>query len=123
MGSCKESQNVDDIYIATDDNRIEKEAQRFGAKVIMTDETCENGTARCAQAMIATKLPHDLFVNLQGDAPLTPHWFIEKLIAAMENDPSLSVATPVIKCDQENYSNLLKDKLNNRTGATTCVFD
>jgi len=74
---------VDAIYVVTDDNRIRDAAQDFGAQVIMTDPACENGTARCAQAMAVAGIEADLVVNLQGDAPLTPAWFVEDLIAAM----------------------------------------
>ena len=41
---------VDEIYVATDDDRIADAALAFGAQVVMTSETCENGTARCADA-------------------------------------------------------------------------
>src|SRR3546814_21076029 len=57
--------------------------QDFGGKVIMTSESCANGTERCAEALAQLDDTPDLIVNLQGDAPLTPHWFLEELIAAM----------------------------------------
>jgi 3-deoxy-manno-octulosonate cytidylyltransferase (CMP-KDO synthetase) len=34
-------------------------------------------------------------VNLQGDAPLTPAWFVEDLVAGLRADPGADVATPV----------------------------
>ena len=74
---------VEDVFIATDDRRIAEAADMFGAKVIMTSEQCANGTERCAEAVERAKLTSDLIVNLQGDAPLTPAWFVEKLIKAM----------------------------------------
>ena len=74
---------VDAVYVATDDARIRDAAQAFGADVIMTSETCRNGTERCAEALENAALDADLIVNLQGDAPLTPHWFVEDFQIAL----------------------------------------
>ena len=63
---------VDAVYVATDDARIRDAAQAFGADVIMTSETCRNGTERCAEALANAALDADLIVNLQGDAPRHP---------------------------------------------------
>jgi 3-deoxy-manno-octulosonate cytidylyltransferase (CMP-KDO synthetase) len=37
---------VDGVYVATDDARIRDASNAFGADVIMTSETCRNGTER-----------------------------------------------------------------------------
>ena len=51
--SASKIKSVKEIFIATDDKRIQDEAQSFGAKVIMTSEDCINGTERCAEAICA----------------------------------------------------------------------
>lgn len=114
---------VDAVYVATDDARIEEAARAFGADVIMTSESCENGTARCADALARSGIEADLIVNLQGDAPLTPPWFVEDLIAAMKADPDAQVATPVLQCDPLTYSHFVEDRHEGRVGGTTAVFD
>jgi len=114
---------VDAVYVATDDRRIHDAAVGFGAKVIMTAESCENGTARCADALAKGKLDADLIVNLQGDAPLTPAWFVEDLIAAMAARPDMGVATPVVRCDAETYAHFRADRAAGQVGGTTAVFD
>lgn len=115
--------SVDSVYVATDDHRIRTAAEEFGAEVIMTADTCRNGTERCADALNKAKLDADLVVNLQGDAPLTPAWFIEDLITAMSRDPEAQVATPVLRCDPNTYSHFLEDRRAGRVGGTTAVFD
>ncbi len=110
------------VHVATDDDRIRDVAMGFGASVIMTDPACENGTVRCADAMTRAGLDADLIVNLQGDAPLTPAWFVEDLIAAMAADPGAEVATPVVRCDAETYGHFRADRLEGRVGGTTAVF-
>lgn len=42
---------ADHVFICTDDDRIEAEAETFGAQVIRTSEDCRNGTERCAEAV------------------------------------------------------------------------
>ena len=76
---------IDAVYVATDDARIRAAAEGFGARVLMTSEACRNGTERCAEAL-GQLSGVDMVVNLQGDAPLTPAWFLEDLIG---KSPSL----------------------------------
>lgn len=112
-----------DVYVVTDDERIKAHCEGFGASVIMTSSSCENGTARCAEALTKAKIEADLVINLQGDAPLTPAWFVNDLIRAMIADPQAQVATPVLQCDPLSYSHFIEDRKADRVGATTAVFD
>ena len=114
---------IDSIYVATDDTRIQSEAHAFGAEVIMTSSNCANGTERCADAMMRAALEVDLVINFQGDAPLTPEWFIEDLMDEMLRDNIAHMATPVLKVDPQSYSHFKDDRLNGRVGGTTAVFD
>lgn len=114
---------ADNVFVATDDDRIAETARNFGAEVIMTDEACRNGTERCADALAKTGMTPDIVVNLQGDAPLTPAWFLSDLIAAMKADDSFDAATPVLRCDPETLAMFLEDRANGRVGGTTAVFD
>ena len=116
-------EGVDAVYVATDDARIKAASEAFGAEVIMTSDACENGTARCADALANSGLEADLIVNLQGDAPLTPAWFVEDLIAAMKADPEAQVATPVLQCDPLTYGHFVEDRKAGRVGGTTAVFN
>lgn len=112
---------VDRVVVATDDARIRDHAHDFGAEVVMTSQACQNGTERCAE--VAAALPgHDIVVNLQGDAPLTPAWFVEDLIAGLRADPEAEIATPVLRCDGRALNGLLADRRAGRVGGTTAVF-
>ena len=115
--------DVASVYVATDDDRIKAAAEAFGAKVVMTAESCANGTERCADALSKIKEGADLYVNLQGDAPLTPAWFVEDLMREMKAYPEVEMATPVLRCDAETYANFVDDRQNGRVGGTTAVFD
>lgn len=116
------AQGVDRVVVATDDERISNEANGFGAEVVMTSEDCANGTERCADALKNLGQDYEIIVNLQGDAPLTPHWFVEELIAGLKANPSLGVATPVLRCDADALNGFLEDRRAGRVGGTTAVF-
>ncbi len=112
---------VDRVVVATDDNRIADHAAAFGAEVVMTSSDAQNGTERCAE--VAAKLPgYDVVVNLQGDAPLTPAWFVEDLVKGLMADPGADIATPVLRCDGRALNGFLADRRAGRVGGTTAVF-
>ncbi|MBP7242866.1 manno-octulosonate cytidylyltransferase [Amaricoccus sp.] len=120
--AAHEVPGVDRIVVATDDDRIRHAAEAFGAEVVMTSERCRNGTERCAAVSRALGPGWDVVVNLQGDAPLTPPWFLGALIGAMRGDPDCEMATPVLRCDAHSLASFLEDRRNGRVGATTAVF-
>jgi len=108
--------------VATDDRRIADEVLRFGGEIAMTAPDCANGTERCAEAAAGLTPTPEIVVNLQGDAPLTPPWFVEALIHAMQANPDIAVATPVLRCDSFALQGFLDDRAAGRVGATTAVF-
>ncbi len=117
--TAKSVSDVDRVVVATDDERIRDHASSFGAEVIMTSPECRNGTERCAE--VSAQLDgYDLIVNLQGDAPLTPPWFVEALISGISD---AAVATPVLQCRGNMRQALLNDRRNGRVGGTTAVFN
>lgn len=116
-------EGVDRVVVATDDERIAEAARGFGAEVAMTPDTCRNGTERCAVVAEALGPEWDVVVNLQGDAPLTPPWFVSALVEAMQADPECQAATPVLRTDATALASFLEDRRNGRVGATTAVFD
>ena len=58
----------DDIYVATDDEKIAEHCDQFGMKYVMTSTKCLTGTDRLAEA--ALQIEADTFINVQGDEPL-----------------------------------------------------
>lgn len=113
-------QGVDAVYVLTDDDRIAQAAHGFGAQVLITSSAARNGSERCAEGVAQLAQPPRVVVNLQGDAPLTPPWFVEALIAAMT--PGVQMATPVLKCDPDTLEKLVTDRQEGRVGGTTAVM-
>ncbi len=114
---------VDSVHVATDDQRIWEHAEQFGAQVLMTSSECRNGTERCAEALRSLDADVDIVINLQGDAPLIPPSFVEQLIYTLSSEQSVGIATPVLRCDSHALDKFIKDRRENRVGATTVVFD
>ncbi|MGD9916454.1 MAG: 3-deoxy-manno-octulosonate cytidylyltransferase [Paenirhodobacter sp.] len=110
------------VVVATDDDRIRTEAESFGAEVVMTSTSCANGTERCAEALANLGGGYDIVVNLQGDAPLTPAWFVEDLVKGLIANPWAELATPVLRCEGAMLAGLIEDRRNDRVGGTTAVF-
>ena len=115
-------QGVDRVVVATDDTRIRDATEAFGADVVMTSSECRNGTERCAEALDVLGGGFDIVVNLQGDAPLTPAWFIEDLVEALLAHPVAEVATPVLRTEGRALKGFLEDRAAGRVGGTTAVF-
>ena len=57
-----------EIYIATDDDRIKDAVKEYGYNVVMTSSNCLTGTDRVAEA--SKSIESKYFINLQGDEPL-----------------------------------------------------
>lgn len=113
---------IDRVVVATDDDRIKNAAQAFGAEVVMTSPDCANGTERCTEAHETLGGGYEIIVNLQGDAPLTPAWFVEALVDGLRDDPRADVATPVLRMDGKSLNGFLDDRRAGRVGGTTAVF-
>src|SRR3989338_1594468 len=66
------AKSLDKLLIATDTEEIAKVCIRFGAEVIMTPESCQNGTERACAAIECTPSLRDysVVINIQGDEPL-----------------------------------------------------
>jgi 3-deoxy-manno-octulosonate cytidylyltransferase (CMP-KDO synthetase) len=109
--------------VATDDNRIAAEVERFGGQSVMTSAECANGTERCADAIARLGDVAQVIVNLQGDAPLSPPSVVEQLVARLGEDPDAAMSTPAVRCSVSVYDHLITDARAGRVGGTTAVFN
>lgn len=120
--AAQAAKGVDRVVVATDDARIADHARDIGAEVVMTSEACRNGTERVAETVLNMGETPEIVVNLQGDAPLTPPWFVEELVEGLRAAPEADMATPVLRCDGRALTGFLEDRRAGRVGGTTAVF-
>ncbi|ARS28419.1 3-deoxy-manno-octulosonate cytidylyltransferase [Sphingomonas sp. KC8] len=111
------------VHVATDDSQVAAAAGAFGASVIMTPESCANGTERVAAALAGLPDITEILINFQGDALLTPPAFVDALIAHMTAHPECPVSTVAVRCTPTAYQHLLADQAAGRSGGTTVVVD
>jgi 3-deoxy-manno-octulosonate cytidylyltransferase (CMP-KDO synthetase) len=83
---------LDELLIATDDERIAAAARGFGARVELTSPGCASGTDRVAE--VARRRPRaGLVLNLQGDEPELETAAVTRLVERMRDDASLRMGT------------------------------
>ena len=97
--------------------------RKFREQIRENSKSCKNGTERCAEAVEKISTKPDIVINFQGDAPLTPSWFVEEIIAGLKADKFTDMATPVLRLDKKSYNLFSEDRKSDRVGGTTVVFD
>jgi len=112
---AKKTVALAEVVVATDDERIAQEVDRFGGKYIMTSATHQSGTDRCAE--VAEQLQEfDIIINIQGDEPYINPEQIE-LLANCFQEERTEIATLIkeIHTDEELHNiNIPKVVLNTR---------
>lgn len=100
------------VLVATDDERIRRVCEGFGAQVAMTATTHETGSDRLAEVVQQQGWGDDtIVVNLQGDEPLTPVANLHQLAKNLTDYPQASIATlatPIILEDDFTNPNIVK---------------
>ncbi len=95
------SKTVDDVVVATDDERIRDACVAFGAEVEMTRDDHPTGTDRLAE--VAERRPHEVIVNVQGDEPLIEDFVIDAAGEALLKDDRAAMSTIVHRAEPEAY--------------------
>lgn len=77
---------LDDVWVATDDERIYNTVESLGANVVMTRSDHQSGTDRIAEALEKIGGGFDVVINIQGDEPFIQKSQIETVISCFEDD-------------------------------------
>lgn len=108
--AVRKAERLDDVIVATDDERIAVAVAAFGGKAIMTPSDLPSGTDRVAMAA-APIADDDIVINIQGDEPLIDPALIDTLAGRMAGDKAWSMATaacPVASIDDLNARSVVK---------------
>jgi 3-deoxy-manno-octulosonate cytidylyltransferase (CMP-KDO synthetase) len=85
---------LDETYVATDDQRIYTCVEGFGGRAIMTAKDHQSGTDRIAEAAERINAgPRDIVVNIQGDQPLFQPSILADLIRPLIQDGTIPMST------------------------------
>jgi len=89
---ASQCEEIDELIVATDDERIYQAVSSFGGKVMMTDRNHKSGTDRVRE--VAEKRDDmEIVANIQGDEPLISKEAITEAISALEEEKEAVVAT------------------------------
>lgn len=85
---------VEDVVVATDDDRIMAAVEAFGGRAVMTSTEHRSGTDRCYEALQKVGGNYDIVINVQGDEPFIQPEQIRSLVSCFE-DEATDIATLV----------------------------
>lgn len=94
VDAVKKATTLDEVIVATDDERIAAAVQQYGGRAVMTPSELPSGTDRIAVAA-GDFADDDILVNIQGDEPLIDPKLIDELVAKLKGDERWSMATAV----------------------------
>jgi len=76
---------LDEVWVATDDERIFQTVESFGGNAVMTSSQHRSGTDRCNEAYIKINKDFDVIINVQGDEPFIQPGQIETLMNCFDS--------------------------------------
>jgi 3-deoxy-manno-octulosonate cytidylyltransferase (CMP-KDO synthetase) len=95
---------LDQVVVATDDEKIFQTVKQFGGEVVMTSENHQSGTDRCFEALQAYENEKDsnfdVVINIQGDEPFIQPEQIEFVKTCFE-DPQIDIATLIKRIEDD----------------------
>lgn len=112
-----------EVIIATEDSRIKDFAESFGGKCVITSDDCKTGTDRVAETVANLDYKPDFILNLQGDAPLTPPWFIQGMLEEAKKGIDFDMITPGIELDWGELDKMREDKKITPFSGTSIILD
>jgi 3-deoxy-manno-octulosonate cytidylyltransferase (CMP-KDO synthetase) len=98
------SQRINEVVVATDDERIVKALIPLGVRVVMTDSHIPSGSDRVWQAI--GQEDWDIVVNIQGDEPLISGKILDPLVMILRNESHISMATSASALTIEELSSM-----------------
>ena len=117
--AVKKAKTLDDVIVATDDDRIVAAVEAHGGRAVMTPSELPSGTDRiaCAAGDFADD---DILVNIQGDEPLISPDLIDALVGRMKEGTKWDMATavtPIKSLNDLNAKTVVKVVLDRDDGA------
>jgi len=113
------SNKLNEVYIATCDEEIKKEVQKFGGNVIMTSNSHKTAIDRTTEAMmkieVITASVIDIVVMIQGDEPMVQPEMIDSLATELVRNSHIQVVNLIAKIKNEDElfdSNIVKVAIN-----------
>jgi len=116
------SKVLDNVVVATDDNKIAEEVKKFNGQVVITSDKHQSGTDRCAEALELYQQKvndkFDIVINIQGDEPFIQPQQIKQVVDSFDNNTQISTLVRKITDNKTIfYLNNAKVVFNNKNEA------
>lgn len=90
----------ENVFVATEDERIKKVVEEAGFNVVMTSDTHLTGTDRLSE--VARNMPADIYINIQGDEPaINPEVILKVADMKLKNDSFVINAMAKLNADED----------------------
>ncbi len=120
----KASVNFDcDVIVSTESEKISYFCEEKSIKCVITSDSCKTGTDRVCETVKKLDYKPKFVLNLQGDAPLTPPWFLEKMIEVLEQDSKVDMVTPGYRMKWNELDKMREDKKTTPFTGTTIIMN
>jgi 3-deoxy-manno-octulosonate cytidylyltransferase (CMP-KDO synthetase) len=106
---AKQAKRLDEVIVATDDERIIAAVERFKGRAVMTSTNHRSGTDRIAE--VARTLDAQVIINVQGDEPLIHPEQIDQVaqfLLAHRAVPMATLMTKLVRCEDVANPNVVK---------------
>ncbi len=100
---ARQAKSLDQVIVATDDERIAKAIQDCAGTAILTDPSLPSGSDRALAALKG--IDADIVVNIQGDEPLLPPVVIDETVDLLLQKSSLDITTASAPLTPEDFNN------------------
>jgi 3-deoxy-manno-octulosonate cytidylyltransferase (CMP-KDO synthetase) len=112
------------VIVATEDQRIFEHAQSIAGVIpVMTPDSCPTGSDRVLAAIDALSIQPQVVINLQGDAPFTPSYFLSQMAQVLLDHPNYAVVTPAVQLTWQELDKCRENKKTTPFSGTTVVMD
>ncbi|MBQ7739036.1 MAG: 3-deoxy-manno-octulosonate cytidylyltransferase [Desulfovibrionaceae bacterium] len=100
---AKQAKALDQVIVATDDQRIVAAIEGIGGLACMTSPNCASGSDRLRE--VAQKYEADVYINIQGDEPLLDPVAVDNLANFMRDNLDAHVATLAFQVEKRQALN------------------
>lgn len=104
IDQAKKCTSLQDVWVATDDERIFKHVEEYGCKAYYTSEDCNSGTERICELIPSIEGNFDFVLNIQGDEPFVHVESLEELSQALISSKT-DIATLAVQIENKEEAN------------------
>ncbi len=112
-----------DVIVSTESDKILNFCKEKSINCTITSDNCKTGTDRVCETVKKLNYKPEFILNLQGDAPLTPPWFLKKMIEVYEQKPDIDMVTPGYLMKWTELDKMREEKKTTPFTGTTIIIN